>query len=217
MKVQWQRVPLWFPRQHASQHVRHRSPIEGPLPGEHFEQHDTECPYVRPLVSGLTTSLFGAHVRGSTEDDSLLRRRHTQSWGVRQAGVGTVANESLRQPEVQHFHLAVSCDLDIARLQIAVDDALLVCSFESFGDLEGQLEGFFDGDGTTFEPILKRVAFHEFKDKKLSALVFFETVDRRDVGMVQRGQQLRLTFKPGEALFVPRKLLGEGLDRNLTP
>ena len=41
----------------------------------------------------------------------------------------------LRQPEVEHLDRAVGADLDVGRLQIAMDDALLVRGFERFGDL----------------------------------------------------------------------------------
>ncbi len=45
--------------------------------------------------------------------------------------------ERLRQPEVQHLDDAVVADLDVRRLQIAMDDALLVRRFERVGDLPG--------------------------------------------------------------------------------
>ena len=43
--------------------------------------------------------------------------------------------ERLREPEVEHLDRAVGPDLDVGRLQIAMDDALLVRGFERLGDL----------------------------------------------------------------------------------
>ena len=44
-----------------------------------------------------------------------------------------------------------------------------------------------------------------------------QAVDRGNVRVVQRGQQLRFTFKPGQPLFVLCELFGKRLDRNFTP
>ena len=93
----------------------------------------------------------------------------------------------------------------------------LVGSFEGLGNLEGECEGFFDRDGPTLQPFRQRVAFDEFEDKEPGAFVFFESVDRGDVRMVQRRQQLRFTFKPGQTLFVLGELFGESLDGDFAP
>jgi hypothetical protein len=40
----------------------------------------------------------------------------------------------LRQPEVEHLDRAVVAHLDVGRLQVAMDDALLVCRAERVDD-----------------------------------------------------------------------------------
>ena len=40
-----------------------------------------------------------------------------------------------RQPEVEHLHGAVRADFDVRRLQITMDDALLVRRLQRLGDL----------------------------------------------------------------------------------
>jgi len=42
-------------------------------------------------------------------------------------------------------------------------------------------------------------------------------MNARDVRMVERGKQLRLTFEPRETLGVVSEVLGEDLDRDVTP
>jgi hypothetical protein len=49
----------------------------------------------------------------------------------------------LRQSEVQHLYLAFGSDLDIAGLEVAMSDALLVLSFEGVGDLARVIECSF--------------------------------------------------------------------------
>ena len=41
----------------------------------------------------------------------------------------------LRQPKVEHLHIAVGHDLDVRGLQVAVDDAFVMGDFERLGDL----------------------------------------------------------------------------------
>ena len=86
------------------------------------------------LSRTLPTRLFRAHIAGVPRiipspitvavnvcdpDSSSLRR----------------AFPDLGQPEVQHFDRTVAGDLDIRRLEVAMDNALLVRRFERLGDL----------------------------------------------------------------------------------
>jgi hypothetical protein len=50
------------------------------------------------------------------------------------------APDRLCQSEVQYLHRAIGSDLDVRRLQIAVDDAVIVGGFERVGDLAGDGE-----------------------------------------------------------------------------
>ena len=54
---------------------------------------------------------------------------------IRETGVPRYARERLREAEVEDLHLAGRADLDIGRLEIPMDHALLVRGFERFRDL----------------------------------------------------------------------------------
>jgi len=60
--------------------------------------------------------------------------------------------ERLGQPEVQHLHRAVGSHLHVGRLQIAVDDALLVRRLERIGNLLRDREGLVDRQALSLEP-----------------------------------------------------------------
>ena len=47
--------------------------------------------------------------------------------------------------------------------------------------------------------------------------MLFQAVDRRDVRMIQRGQQLRLAVEARHPLGVVREALGHDLERDVAP
>ena len=91
----------------------------------------------------------------------------------------------LRKAEVEDFDRAIVANLDVRRLQIAMDDALLVRRFERVGDLPGDLQGFGESDWSPRDAIGQRRPLDEFHREKRTARCVFQSVDLRDVGMVQ--------------------------------
>ena len=51
---------------------------------------------------------------------------------------------SLASPKSSTFNTPSGAHLDVGRLEIAVDDAVLVCRFEGIGDLARQRQGLVD-------------------------------------------------------------------------
>ena len=47
-------------------------------------------------------------------------------------------------------------------------------------------------------------------------MALFETVNRSNVGMVQRGEQLRFTLKPGDSIAIVHESVGQNLERHFT-
>ena len=133
------------------------------------------------LSTALPACLFRRHVCCRAEDDALLRGGIAQRGRVRQVQFCLFPGKRLRQSEVQHLHLAVRRDFDVGRLQVAVDDALLMRGFEGFGDLQGQFQRFLDRDRTGFYPIRQRFAFDQFKDKEVCSAGFFQPVNGGNV------------------------------------
>jgi hypothetical protein len=58
-------------------------------------------------------------------------------------------------------------------------------------------------------------ALDELEDKREYAVTLFETVDGRDVRMVQRGEDLGLALKPPQALRIPRKRFRQEFQRDI--
>ena len=66
--------------------------------------------------SDLPSRLFRRHVRGRARDGALDRARDI-----------LLRRHDLRQAEVEHLRAAVGRDQDVGRLEIAMEDALLMC------------------------------------------------------------------------------------------
>jgi hypothetical protein len=75
-------------------------------------------------VDRLAFRLLGRHVGRRAEHDAERGRPVGERGRV--VGIGATAHDGrkcLREAEVQHLHGAVVLDLDVGRLEIAVDDA----------------------------------------------------------------------------------------------
>ena len=121
---------------------------------------------------------------------------------------GGAALQCLGQPEIEHLHRAVLCELDIGGLQIAMHDAVLVRRFERFGNLTGNRQRFVNRDRSLRDAVCQRRAVDELEHEG----PLFEAVDLRDVRMVERRQHLRLALKARDAIGIGGKEIRKNLD-----
>ena len=68
-----------------------------------------------------------------------------------------------------------------------MNDPLLMCRFQGFGDLFGDGQRLLNRDRPLLDALCQRRAFDELEDQRLLAFGFFQPVDVADVGMVQTG------------------------------
>ena len=90
-----------------------------------------------------------------------------------------------------------------------MDDASCMGGGHRACDLQGDPQGLLEGKwgsraSGSRQPLLERLAIDEFEQQKLhgsqrvAGVGFFEPVDRPDLGMVERGEHLRLACEPRE-------------------
>ena len=125
---------------------------------------------------------------------------------------GTV--ECLGQAKVQHLHGPVRPQLDVGRLQIPVDDALFVRGFQRLRDLLGDRQRLVHRNRSLGDAVSQRRPLDQLQDQRLRA-VLLQAVDACDAGVVQAGQNLRLSLKAGQSVGISRECLGEDLERDL--
>ena len=96
-----------------------------------------------------------------------------------------------------------------------MDDPLLVGRFQRFGDLASDGEGFVERDRSPTDPVLERRAGDVFENERGGVAAFFEAVDRRDVRVVERRQDLRFALEAGQPFGVVHEGVGQDLQRDI--
>ena len=115
------------------------SPSNSALARQHLAQHHAERPDVGALVDRLARAPAPAPCRppcrGSRPPRRRGHRRASASSSASTADAPAPGAIALARPKSSTFTVPSAPDLDVRRLQIAMDDALLVRGFERLGDL----------------------------------------------------------------------------------
>ena len=117
----------------------------------------------------------------------------------------------LGQPEVEHLHRAVGPHLDVRGLEIAMNDPLFMRGFERLRDLLRDRQRLVDRDRPARNALRQVLALDEFHHQRTDTVGFFETVDVRDIGMIQRREGLGFAREPREPFGVVRERDRAGL------
>ncbi|MEQ1910004.1 MAG: hypothetical protein ABMA15_14340 [Vicinamibacterales bacterium] len=86
-----------------------------------------------------------------------------------------------------------------------MNDALLVRRFERLGDLRRDGECFIARDRALRDPLRQVVALDQFHDECGHVSALLESVDLRDVRMIQRCEHFRFALKAREPFRIGRQ------------
>ena len=191
------------------------SPWNARVPVKSSYRSDTERPDVRAPVHWATLGLLGTHVGRSAQNGSGVGDSG-DGRGVEKLRHLAVADESFREAEVEHLHRSVGPQLDIRRLEIAMDDSALVRRFEGFGDLTRDGQRLVERDWAAFQPLCQIVALDEFHHEGADAVGHVvQAVDSGDVGVIQRGEDFRFPLKPRHSFRISNEGLRQDLDGDI--
>jgi hypothetical protein len=84
--------------------------------------------------------------------------------------------------EVEHLHRAVGAQLDIGRLEVTVDNPLLVGRFERPRDLPRDRQRLVYGNRPLRDALGQCWSLDQLQRERPNPIRFFETVNRRDMG-----------------------------------
>ena len=134
---------------------------------------------------------------------------------LREAAVDFGRRKCLGQAEVEDLDLTLRRDLDVGGLEIAMDDALRVCRIERVGNLAGQPHRLAHRHRPARDDVGERVALDQLEHQGANAVNVFDPVERRDVRMIERSEQPRLSIEPRQSIRIERRRGGEDLDRHI--
>ena len=187
-------------------HQRFRSlSHEWPLARGHFKQDDTECVHVSPHVVGLTENLLRCHVRQRTDDHAGLR--NPSSSGSRQKN---------GQPEVQYLRVSGGRKNDVPRLEVPMENTVLVCICNGVRDRGTKPYDVFEWQRTGIDTLLQRTTRHVLHHEVILPLARAEVVDCGDSGMTEAGERQRLPVKPLAGTVVHQRAVEQQFDRYLS-
>jgi hypothetical protein len=92
----------------------------------------------------------------------------------------------LRQTEVQNLGVAAFGHKDVCRLNVAVDDALLVRGVQRVDNVDCDFDHPIDGKRVFLHQVLQRFTLQELHGDERTAAFFGDFINCADVGMVQR-------------------------------
>ncbi len=103
---------------------------------------------------------------------------------------------------------------DVRRLDVAVDDPLVVGGTECVCYLRCPFNGFLDRKWLAGDAMFKRRAFHELHGNKRLAVLLIDLVDGADVGVIQRRSSARLSPKAFESVGNLGEIVRKELERD---
>ena len=107
--------------------------------------------------------------------------------------------------------MAFAIDLDVGRLQVAMDDALFMCCLHCLGDLLGEREGFLHGEWSARDALGEGFPLDKLHDQKGLAFKFFQAVERRNSRVIQSREQFSFPLETRQLLRVLREFFREEL------
>ena len=127
-------------------------------------------------------------------------------------GLAALEGLALGEPEVQNLREAVLGDHDVLGLQIAMDDAGVVCPSKPVGDLHREIEEPLHGERSGGQQIAQRLALDELHRDVGKRARGADLVDRDDVGMVERRHRSGFLLEAPDPVGLGGHRLGQDLE-----
>ena len=181
---------------------------ERPAAGEQFVEHDAEREHVAASIGRRTRDLLRA---------AVVRRAEKLTSDGR-VGRSPVAHE----PEVEQVHGAGLRHHDVVRLDVTVNEAVVVRVLQRVRDRGDELRGLAGPTLAAAEPevglvhsFVQRAPLEVLHGEVVAAAPLADLVDRHDAGVLQAGGRRRLAPEAGDGGRRDGEVLVQQLERDL--
>ena len=197
--------------------------LQGALPHHQLAEEHPQGPHVSLAGDVLVQPLLRRHVGGRPPHPPLLLvQQHLGGVEVILGGdlfPGPVLlpADDVGQAEIQHPDAAVPGDLDIFRLEVPVQDAVLVGLFQGLGNGPGHALGLLQPRRRLLDALAQGLALQVLQGHVGGALVLPSSVDGDDVGVVEAGRGPGLEDEPVHGLLGADAVRVDHLEGHLAP
>src|SRR5271169_2642070 len=198
--------------------------FERPASRDHFVENASEAEEIAARVGLRALQNFRRHVLKRSHNRTLLRERR------RHRGEGCQIHGRRRRSERpdsfrgnRHFRLCQSevhqlrarlGQHDVRRLQVAMDDALLMRLLQRLRDFRSDLQNLIKGQRTFRQALSQSLAFEILHHQEVGAILRADVVKRADIGMLQRGNGFGLALHALFQFGVRGEMRRQNLDGN---
>src|ERR1035438_6287676 len=199
--------------QHRGHRVDFGFTTKRPASSHHFVENRTEAEDVAAVVYRLAPQLLGRHVGDGANHSSMLGyRRQTLD-----AAIVFGRRLQFGHTEIQDLDPPVVRQKQIFRLEIAMNNEPVMSGGKALSDLESIVRGVPHGDGTFGQPLAQVFPLEQFRDNVRHRAFETNVVDRKDVGMVQRGCGPRFLLEAPQMVWIITGSRPDQLQRDIAP
>ena len=191
------------------------------MPCGHFVENQAERKKVAALVEILTSHLLGRHISDGADGYSgagevrilsgIAEHRRSYSWKA------PALRKKLGETKVQHFQITVCAQHDVVRLDVAMNNAGVMCGPQSRSTLNRNIQSFGSRQRSAGQTLPQRQAIDEFSNQEVSLIYSTKFKDCQNVRMIERRRGKRLAFKTEQAIGIRSEILRQNLQRDPAP
>ncbi len=175
-----------------------RLSVKRNAPRQHFKHCNAKRIDIALFITVAASGLLRRCIMNGTHD---VRRN-----GIARCRFGNT--------EIRYFDFTFFGNDNILRLYVAVNDMVIMCRFDSHGNLNGNTDRFLDGQSRLFLNIFfQGDPFHQFHDDIVDAALFPDIINIDDIRMHQTCCGLRFYSELGNKIRVFAEFLLQHLDR----
>ena len=115
------------------------------------------------------------------------------------------------EAKIENFDGAALGDENVGGLDIAVDDAFFVGGVEGVGELDADVDGARNRQGTERDQFVEGLPFEQLHGDEGPAVVFFDGVNDANAGMIQRRGGAGFAEEAFERLRIAARVFREKL------
>ena len=187
--------------------------------GEHFVEHDAEAVDVGTVVGGggAVVLLRRGIVGRAKEQRSPTFQSRVIHIGGNELGSSFY---HLRDAKIRDLHRARFVDEQVLRLDVAVDDAVIVRALQRRADWRHDAKRFFGREALRLQKLTEIHTIDKLHEQEVGGrlrqqcLSHAEVVHTDNVRVIERGERMRLLFKACGELRIIRTLRGEQFERD---